>query len=143
MNGAAAAFVSATDWEHDVRPLVPDDDCFIAAEGASEPSRTANVSIRRKGRLLPHSIFPLWQLGDRPLARPIVVTIEDGEGEVVINCASLHMWGAGKGRYEALEDFRVTFWEVVDSYSQTPEGQMSEDAKEYLRQLRSFLPANA
>jgi hypothetical protein len=131
----SAAFVDSSALEHHVD--VQSDDSWLVS---SESWQWSGNVPSRAGRLAPHSICPIWRIAGQELRSPLVVTVEQADGEVLINSPRLRIWGVGDEIYSALGDFLQTFQNVCDSYENTPSDQMTEDAISYRQQLRSFLP---
>jgi hypothetical protein len=93
------------------------------------------------GNVLPRSVvYPVWRLGRLSLRRPIVVTVEHDEDQIIVSSEALRIWGSGETKYDALADFGRTFLELLNTYANTPAGEMTQGATRYLRQLESFLP---
>ena len=83
------------------------------------------------------AMYPVTRLGDRQLARPIVVTLESDEHEVIMNSPRLRIWGSGADAYEAYRDFVSTFFSVLESYQSSTD--LTPEAIEYRRALESCL----
>ena len=91
--------------------------------------------------VLPRSVvYPVWRLDRLSLRKPIVVTIEHDDGQIIVSSEALRIWGTGETKYEALADFGRTFLELLNTYANTPADEMTQGATLYLRQLESFLP---
>jgi hypothetical protein len=131
------ANVALADWE-DAIPPVPIlfwRDQWVSSEVA-DPAERSFVP----GNLLPHSVvYPVWRVGEHSLRKPLVVSIEHDEEQVIVSSETLRIWGVGATKFEALADFGRTFVELLENYAGTPEPEMTEGAIRYLRQLRSFL----
>jgi hypothetical protein len=78
-------------------------------------------------------------MGNHDLVRPLVVTVESDEGLVIMNSPSVRVWGSGADVYEAYADFVATFFEVLNSYRDTAETELSPEAIQYRQQLDSYL----
>jgi len=93
---------------------------------------------------LPHSIvYPLFHISalglKLHLRPPLTVAVDDSDEGVIVDNPQLRIWGTGSNKYEALEDFSRTFVEVLRSYEETPEQEMTSDALEYRRLLQSYI----
>ena len=137
MAAMALVEVNANDSVYDP---APENDDLVPAEAPPSQRWPPMKTSFRSGRLPSKAIYPIWRIRDRELARPIVVTIEAGDADVVMCSSALRVWGVGDDTYAALRDFEQTFDEVLQSYAETPPDRLTVDAKEYLNQLRSYLP---
>lgn len=99
------------------------------------------ASPRRVAHAEPIStLYPLVRLSaDRALVRPLVVVVQAEGDSVVMSSPSLRVWGVGSDVYEALSDFESSLTGVYDSYRGLPQNELTQDAIEYLRLLRSYL----
>ncbi len=82
----------------------------------------------------------LLRLKGQKLSVPLVVSVEDTADGVVISNEALNVWGAGDNRYSAIDNFSQTFIDVLDSYSQTADEHLTRDARQYLADLRRYIP---
>lgn len=110
---------------------------MVLAEGHG-PHRAARRAISHPYR------YPIWslQVGDDrfDLRRPIIVKLDDDEEEgVIVSSPELRMWGAGRNRFDALEDFCRTFRQVLQSYEETHADELTADAADYLRLLSGLI----
>lgn len=135
MNASAAVLVDSSAFEHPV-DVRSDDSGLVPSESWQWSENVPS----RAGRLAPHAIYPIWRIAGQELRSPIVVTVEQADGEVLINSPRLQIWGVGDEIYSALRDFLQTFQSIRESYENTSADQMTEDAIRYREQLRSFLP---
>ena len=106
------------------------------------PAREAALAARSfvPMDLLPRSVvYPVWRVANVPLRKPVVVSVEHDGDQFIVSSEPLRIWGVGSTKFEALADFGKTFIELVESYSGTPEHELTEGAINYLRQLESFL----
>jgi hypothetical protein len=76
--------------------------------------------------------------GRRWLAYPIVVKIEDDDGEYVVTELKYHMHGEGSTIQEAIEAFRRIFSGYLDIFSEE-EDNLSSYLHEQLEYLRSAI----
>ncbi len=114
------------------------EDEWVAAEGASPWQWQMRVPRRSVVQRIPRSVYPIWRINNQDLRRPIVVTVESSEGQVIVESADLRIWGSGHDVYEALRDFLGSFADIVDSYEHAPEEGMTRDAQRYRALLRSY-----
>jgi len=131
------ANAALADWE-ETTPPVP----ILFSRDESVSSEAAGPSARSFAPVdvLPRSVvYPVWRVADVSLRRPVVVTVEHDDDQFIVSSDSLRIWGVGSTKFEALADFGRTFVELFESYSGTPEHELSEGAINYLRQLASFL----
>ena len=134
MNASSAVLVDSNAFEHDVD--VRSDDGGLVLSESWQSGKVPSPA----GRPVPHSIYPIWRIAGQELFSPIVVTVEQADGEVLVNSPRLQIWGVGGEVYAALGDFLQTFQSVCESYENTSADQMTEDAIRYREQLRSYLP---
>ena len=118
--------------EQSVRPLLQYVEPVESASGEAVP-----VIERQPATLA--VLYPLLQLGARPLAKTLVVSVESDVADIVMSNRKLRIFGVGDDVYQALEDFDRTFTQILESYANTPAEQMSPGAVEYLEELRSYL----
>ena len=131
---SALALVSADEHHEEVELGNPSDHLQSADSNESANSKP------RRGPATIAAVFPLNRFGDTELQRPLVVSVEYDDTDIVMCHGKLRIWGAGKDVYEAYEDFKRSFLEIVRSYSETPPEQMTPGAVAYLKDLRSYLP---
>lgn len=135
---ALAALVSAdSDLEVDAPVVYRLSGVDVRFESAAGESERSARDARAPATLA--VLYPLNRLGLRPLRRPMVVSVERDDADVVMSNSRLRIWGVGDSIYDALEDFSKTFTEVLRSYENTPHDQMTEGAVTYLQELRSYL----
>jgi hypothetical protein len=135
------------DWEDEDEWTRADEEELsemISAE-VSTPIHADILGSRAARQELPHSLYPLYEIKASGLhlsfAPPLTVTIETEEedGGVIVSSPELRIWGVGQDTYGAVRDFSSTLVNVLRSYEQTPRGELTGDAQEYLALLHSFI----
>lgn len=88
-------------------------------------------------------IYPIWTISTEThsidLTRPLLLELEKEDTVYIFFNEETRILGTGKSKYEALEDFMNSFVEVHTSYTETPSGQLSEKAVEFLKYLESLI----
>ena len=103
---------------------------LVSAGAEDEMAPTARRSL--------NGVAPIWRVRDQELARPVIVRIVSDAGDVVISSAVLRIWGSGQDAHEAVRDFIRTFSEVLRSYEETPDDELTATAKEYRKLLQGY-----
>jgi hypothetical protein len=137
MTEAAEALIE-TDAKMPPGDVEAQEDEWVAAEGASASQWQMRVPRRSAFQRIPRSVYPIWRINNHELQRPVVVSVESSEVEVIVDSADLRIWGSGQDVYEALRDFLGTFATIIDSYVHAPEEGMTRDALRYRDLLRSY-----
>lgn len=73
------------------------------------------------------------------LTKHLCVVGEKDPGLIIFAHEKTDIFGSGRTYREALDDFQDSFIRIFCSYTETPEGQLSEGAKELANQLRGMV----
>ncbi len=135
------------EWEDE---WTPDNEREVTEMVSAEvvlPVRIGVLGGPSEHRDEPRHDYPLWHIEAARtrlhLDPPVIVTLEYDDGEVIISNSQLRIWGTGTDQYQALHDFSQTFVDVLRAYEETPDVELTPDAREYLSLLRSFIRLRA